>query len=384
MSKEFIKIPAVYMRGGTSKGVYLMVSDLPDDPAIRDQVILDIYGSPDIRQINGMGGADPLTSKVALLTRSKRAGVDIDYTFGYVGIKDAVVDYEGNCGNISSGVGVYAIRQGLVEAVEPFTKVVIFNTNTNKIIEAMIPVKDGEVVFEGDYAIAGVPGRGARIVMNFPNSAGSKTGRLLPTGNVRDTMTLKDGRHVQVSLVDAANPSVFVKAADIGLTGLELPADCDTNPRILEVMEEIRVRAGVMMGLAKNVEQVGPAVPKVAFVAPAQDYPDSEGKIITAGEVDLVARTKAMAEMHKTYAVTGGICIATAAMIEGTVVSDICGAQAKKTGEVRIGHPSGVLEVFVDVKNSVETGWTLLQAGVCRTARPIMEGEVYVSRKAYQ
>ena len=157
MSKEFIKIPAVYMRGGTSKGVYLMVSDLPDDPAIRDQVILDIYGSPDIRQINGMGGADPLTSKVALLTRSKRPGVDIDYTFGYVGIKDAVVDYEGNCGNISSGVGVYAIRQGLVEAVEPFTKVVIFNTNTNKIIEAMIPVKDGEVVFEGDYAIAGVP-----------------------------------------------------------------------------------------------------------------------------------------------------------------------------------------------------------------------------------
>ena len=384
MSKEFIKIPAVYMRGGTSKGVYLMVSDLPDDPAIRDQVILDIYGSPDIRQINGMGGADPLTSKVALLTPSKRPGVDIDYTFGYVGIKDAVVDYEGNCGNISSGVGVYAIRQGLVEAVEPFTKVVIFNTNTNKIIEAMIPVKDGEVVFEGDYAIAGVPGRGARIVMNFPNSAGSKTGRLLPTGNVRDTMTLKDGRHVQVSLVDAANPSVFVKAADIGLTGLELPADCDTNPQILEVMEEIRVRAGVMMGLAKNIDQVGPAVPKVAFVAPAQDYPDSEGKIITAGEVDLVARTKAMAEMHKTYAVTGGICIATAAMIEGTVVSDICGAQAKKTGEVRIGHPSGVLEVFVDVKNSVETGWTLLQAGVCRTARPIMEGEVYVSRKAYQ
>ena len=220
--------------------------------------------------------------------------------------------------------------------------------------------------------------------MNFPNSAGSKTGRLLPTGNVRDTMTLKDGRHVQVSLVDAANPSVFVKAADIGLTGLELPADCDTNPQILEVMEEIRVRAGVMMGLAKNVDQVGPAVPKVAFVAPAQDYPDSEGKIITAGEVDLVARTKAMAEMHKTYAVTGGICIATAAMIEGTVVSDVCGAQAKNTGEVRIGHPSGVLEVFVDVKNSVETGWTLLQAGVCRTARPIMEGEVYVSRKAYQ
>ena len=384
MPKEFIKIPAVYMRGGTSKGVYLMASDLPDDPAVRDQVILDIYGSPDIRQINGMGGADPLTSKVALLAPSKRPGVDIDYTFGYVGIKDAVIDYEGNCGNISSGVGVYAIRQGLVEPVEPVTKVVIFNTNTNKIIEAMIPVKDGDVVFEGDYAIAGVPGQGARIVMNFPNSAGSKTGRLLPTGNVRDTMVLKDGRSVEVSLVDAANPSVFVKAADIGLTGKELPADCDANPRILELMEEIRVRAGVMMGLAATVEQVGPAVPKVAFVAPAQDYPTSEGNLITAGEVDLIARTKAMAEMHKTYAVTGGICIATAAMIDGTVVSEVCTPDAKSKGEVRIGHPSGVLEVFVDVKNSAETGWTLAQAGVCRTARPIMDGEVYVSRKAYQ
>ena len=142
MSKEFIKIPAVFMRGGTSKGVYLMANDLPEDPARRDRVILDIDGSPDIRQINGMGGADPLTSKVALLAPSARPGVDIDYTFGYVGIKDAVVDYEGNCGNISSGVGVYAIRQGMIKPVEPFTKVVIFNTNTAKIIEALVPVKD--------------------------------------------------------------------------------------------------------------------------------------------------------------------------------------------------------------------------------------------------
>jgi 2-methylaconitate cis-trans-isomerase PrpF len=383
MSKEFIKIPAVYMRGGTSKGVYLMASDLPEDPEIRDRVILNIYGSPDVRQINGMGGADPLTSKVALLAPSKRPGVDVDYTFGYVGIKEAVVDYEGNCGNISSGVGVYAIRQGLVEAVEPVTKVVIFNTNTNKIIEALIPVKDGEVVFEGDYAIAGVPGHGAKIVMNFPNSAGSKTGRLLPTGNVQDTMVLNDGRSIRVSLVDAANPSVFVKAADIGLTGKELPADCDKNPGILDVMEEIRVRAGVMMGLAPCLEKVGPAVPKVAFVASPADYPLSDGGVVAAGEVDLLARTKAMAEMHKTYAVTGGICISTAAMIEGTVVSEVCAAEAKRKGEVRIGHPSGVLEVFVSVNNSAEHGWTLLQAGVCRTARPIMDGEVYVSRTAF-
>lgn len=384
MLKEFIKIPAVYMRGGTSKGVYLMERDLPPDPATRDRVILDIYGSPDARQINGMGGADPLTSKVALLSPSSRPGVDIDYTFGYVGIREAAVDYEGNCGNISSGVGVYAIRQGLVKAVEPLTKVVIFNTNTSKIIEALIPVRDGEVVFEGDYTIAGVPGKGAKIVMNFPNSAGSKTGRLLPTGNVQDTMTLHDGRSIRVSLVDAANPSVFVKAGDIGLTGKELPQDCERNPEILAIMEEIRVAAGVMMGLATSKEQVGPAVPKVAFVAPAQNYASSENTVIGADEIDLLARTKAMAEMHKTYAVTGGICIATAAMIEGTVVNEIVSARAKATGEMRVGHPSGVLEIFVDIQRSGDGSWDLLKAGVCRTARPIMDGEVYVSRQAYQ
>jgi hypothetical protein len=384
MLNEFVKIPAVYLRGGTSKGVYLMAKDLPSDAVQRDRAILDIYGSPDPRQINGMGGADPLTSKVALLAVSERQGVDIDYTFGYVGINEAVVDYEGNCGNISSGVGVYAIRQGLVNAVEPVTKVVIFNTNTSKIIEAMIPVKDGEVVFEGDYAIAGVPGHGAKIVMNFPNSAGSRTGRLLPTGHVRDTIELRDGRSIEVSLVDAANPAVFVKATDIGLRGTELPADCEQDHRILSIMEDIRTTAGVMMGLASSKEKVGPAVPKVAFVAAAQDYPSSEGSVIQAGDVDLLARTKAMAEMHKTYAVTGGICIATAAMIEGTVVNDVCSARAIASGDVRIGHPSGVLDVFVNVRKTSDASWELTRAGVCRTAKPIMDGEVYVSRKVYK
>lgn len=384
MLSEFLTIPAVYMRGGTSKGVYLMTKDLPADPKLRDQVILDIYGSPDARQINGMGGADPLTSKVALLAVSERPGVDVDYTFGYVGIKDAAIDYEGNCGNISAGVGVYAIRRGLVKAVEPVTKVVIFNTNTSKIIEALIPVKGGEVVFEGDFAVAGVPGTGARIVMNFPNSAGSKTGKLLPTGRVRDTIVLADGRSIEASLVDAANPAVFFKATDIGLTGTELPSDCEKSPEILAIMEDIRTSAGVMMGLAASKDKVGPAVPKVAFVAAAQDYPTSDGVLIEGKKVDLLARTKAMAEMHKTYAVTGGICIATAAMIEGTIVNELCSARAKDSGEVLIGHPSGILEVFVEVRKKPDNGWDLAKAGVCRTARPIMDGEVHASRKAFQ
>ena len=384
MSDEFTRVPALFMRGGTSKGVYLMLDDLPADPQLRDQVILDIYGSPDMRQINGMGGADPLTSKVALLAASRRPGVDIDYTFGYVGISDASVDYEGNCGNISSGVGVFAILKGLVKAQEPFTRVVIFNTNTSKIIEAMIPVCNGEVVFEGDYTIAGVPGQGAKISMNFPNSAGSKTGKLLPTGQVKDTISLRDGRSVTVSLVDAANPSVFFKAEDIGLSGRELPEDCDSHPEILDIMEDIRTTAAVMMKLASSKEAVGPAVPKVAMVAVAQDYPASDGSTIHAHEVDLLARTKALATMHKTYAITGGICIATAAMIEGTVVNELCSTRAKASGEVRIGHPSGVLELEVEVTTTAEHDWHLTQAGVSRTARPIMDGHVFVSRKVFQ
>ncbi len=380
--EEYVKIPAVYMRGGTSKGIYLMVKDLPEDPERRDQVILAIYGSPDARQINGMGGADPLTSKVALLAVSKIEGIDIDYTFGYVGIKDAMIDYAGNCGNISSGVGVYAIQQGLVSTVEPVTTVRIYNTNTKKVIEVSVPVKDGKVVTEGTYAIDGVPGTGAKIVLNFLNAGGAKTGHLLPTGNVVDEIQLANGKKIRVSLVDAANPSVFVKAEDIGLTGLELPQDTENNPEILEIMEDIRTTAGVMMALAASKENVGPAVPKVAFVASPKDYKTMTGAEIKAGEVDLIARTKAMDVMHKAYAVTGGICAATAALIEGTVVNEIVSEYAKNSGTVRLGHPSGILDFEIGLAKN-PAGWHLDKAGVSRTAKIIMDGQVYVSRKVF-
>ncbi|MBU2703309.1 2-methylaconitate cis-trans-isomerase PrpF [Sporomusaceae bacterium BoRhaA] len=379
---EYIKIPAVLMRGGTSKGVYLLAQDLPEDLLLRDKVILDIYGSPDVRQINGIGGADPLTSKVAIVAASDRENVDVDYTFGYVGIKDAVVDYEGNCGNMSSGVGPFAIGRGLVTITEPITKVRIYNTNTKKVIVAEIPVKDGEVVTEGDYAIDGVPGTGAKIVLNFLNSGGSKTGKLLPTGNVIDEIRLQCGKKVRVSLVDAANPSVFVKAIDIGLTGVELPQDTETKPEILEIMEDIRTTAAVMMGLAASKEQVGPAVPKVAFVSAPQEYVTINGVTVKANDVDLVARTKAMAVMHKAYAVTGGICVSTAALIEGTVVNEIVSERAKRSGIVRVGHPSGILDFEINLEKE-QKNWHLSKAGVSRTAKPIMDGQVYVSRKVF-
>lgn len=381
--REYVKIPAVIMRGGTSKGVYLMADDLPADPAVRDKVILAIYGSPDLRQINGLGGADPLTSKVALIARSKREGLDIDYTFGYVGIGEAVVDYEGNCGNILSGVGPFAIQEGLVAAQEPVTCVRIYNTNTKKVIEAEVPVKDGEVVSEGDYAIDGVPGTGAKIILNFLNSAGSRTGRLLPTGNVVDEIVLRNGRKVFATLVDAAVPGIYVNANDIGFTGKELPKEAENTPALLEVMEDIRTSGALMMGLAKTKERVSPAVPKVAIVAPPQDYVTTDGNSVRAADFDLLARTKALAVMHKAYAVTGGICVSTAALIEGSVVNKVVSGRAKSSGVVRIGHPSGVFDLVIKLEKTRSGEWNLLKAGLGRTARRMMDGYVYVSRRAF-
>jgi 2-methylaconitate cis-trans-isomerase PrpF len=205
----------------------------------------------------------------------------------------------------------------------------------------------------------------------------------LPTGNAVDEIALKSGKKVRVSLVDAANPSVFVKAEDVGFTGKELPKDVENKPEILEIMEDIRTTAAVMMGLAESKEACGPAVPKVAFVAAPQDYATSDGKMIKFDRVDLLARTKAMAVMHKAYAVTGGICVATAALIEGTVVNEIVSAAAKESGIVRVGHPSGILEFVISLEKLPDGSLNLVQAGVSRTSKPIMDGYVYVSRKVF-
>jgi hypothetical protein len=376
--EDFERIRAAIVRGGTSKGVYLLADDLPSDPAARDQVILAIFGSPDPRQINGLGGADPLTSKVAIISRSSRPDADVDYTFGYVGIDKAIVDYEGNCGNISQGVGPFAVDEGLVKATEPVTRVRIFNTNTKKIIDAEVSVSGGRACIEGNFVLHGVPGSGAKIIMNFENSAGSKTGKLLPTGHVVDQMELADGRTLRCSLVDAANPAVFVQAAEIGFDGIESPKDTVTNPRILQTMEAIRVQAAAMMNLAPS-----PAVPKVAFVAPPKDYSTLTGETIHASDFDLLARTMALAVMHKAYAVTGGICVSAAALIEGTVVNEVVSACAKQTGVVRIGHPSGISSFTIAVTKKPDGQFELTKSGIVGTARRIMDGYVYVPRRTF-
>ncbi len=237
------------MRGGTSKGIFLMEKDLPRDPQLRDRIILAIFGSPDIRQIDGLGGADSLTSKLALIAPSDEPGRDVHYTFGAVGIDKPVVDYSANCGNISSAVGPYAIEHGFVRAVEPFTTVRIFNANTKKMIDARVPVKKGKVVSDGDYVIDGVPGSGAKIELSFVDPGGAATGKLLPTGNARDVVRLDSGEEFTLTIVDAGNPTAFVSASELGLEGTELPGPFEQEVETKKKLESIREKVAELMGI---------------------------------------------------------------------------------------------------------------------------------------
>ena len=376
------KINCVIMRGGTSKGIFLKVNDLPQAHDKRDQKICEIFGSPDIRQIDGLGGADALTSKLAIISPATRPDADVDYTFGQVSITKPYIDYSGNCGNISAAVGPFAIDEGLVKAQEGITTVRIHNTNTQKIIVAEVPTADGKASVVGDCAIAGVPGTGAKIMLDYSDTAGAATGKLLPTGNVKDVLEIPGYGPVTVSIVDAANPVVYVAAKDLKLRGTETPQEVDGNKELLQLLEQIRGAAAVKIGMAKTPEDSlanGPAFPMLAFVSPAADYKDfTTGKLISASEVDVVSRLMFMQKMHKTYAGTGTICTGAAAKITGTVVNEAI-MDVEQKSCIRIGHPAGVIEVEVAVEE--RSGQVALtRAAMSRTARRIMEGYVYVRK----
>lgn len=376
---ETYSIPCVIMRGGTSKGIFFRGNDLPCDPAVRDQVILKVFGSPDSRQINGLGGADPLTSKLAIINPSKREDADVEYTFGQVDIHSAFIDYSSNCGNISSAVGPFALYQGLVKAEEPATTVRIYNTNTDKVFQAQVPVKNGRPKEEGAYKIYGTPGTGAYIGMDMAGTIGAKTGKLLPTGNPKDVIEIHGFGSLTVSMVDAGSPMVFVKAADLGLTGSEGPDQIDTNLEMLELLESIRCTAAEKMGIAdkRTAREKVKAVPMVAFIGPAQDYKSHiDGAVIREEEIDFTARDMFMQIMHKTYSGTATVCTGCAAVTPGTVVYEMRGE--KKDNKVRIGHPAGIITCDTAVENG-----RIVQAVFGRTARRIMEGYVYVPVSAW-
>ena len=374
-----MKIPCAIYRGGTSKPIFFLEHDLPKDPQKRDKIVLEAFGTPDVRQIDGLGGADPLTSKVAYIGTPTVPGTDINYTFGYVGIANPVIDYTGNCGNTSAAVGPFALLRDLIKPVEPVTKVRIYNTNTKKVILAEFEVRDGQFVSEGEFRIDGAPGSGSKILLDFIGSGGSVTGKLLPTGKVREVVEFPTLGTLEVSMVDAANPFVFVRAKDLGLRGNETMDEFGNNEATLKKCEEIRSVVAEIMGIAKASEatQKSPGVPKIAVIAGPASYDIPKGKV-EASQVDVVARMTALQKLHKAYAVTGAVCLGAAAKIAGTIVNEIyTKAQPQNPAAVRIGHPSGKLQVEIEIEEQ-NGQLELTKAALARTARLLMDGNVHV------
>jgi len=371
------------MRGGTSKAVFLREEDIPPPGAERDSLICRVFGSPDKRQIDGLGGADPLTSKLAIIGAPRVAGTDVTYTFGQVEIDRPHVDWHSLCGNISSAVGQYAIESGMVEAVEPVTRVRAYTTNLKRVLTIEVPVKDGRPVRLGTYRVPGVPGTGARIMLDFADTAGGATGALLPTGNAMDRLDVPGVGEIDVSLIDIGNAHVFVRARDVGLRGTESPAEIDADRELLDRLERIRGAGAVRMGMASSVAAARtetPATPIIGIVSPAADYVGHlDGVAVAAADVDLVSRLLFMQISHKTYAGTSTACTGVAARIPGSLVAEVLRPEARDRAEIRIGHPAGVIDTESEVVlDGAGRNHGVRRATLGRTARRILDGTVYL------
>ncbi len=371
-------MPVSILRGGTSRGVFFRPTDLPPAREDVEKILLDVLGSPDKRQINGLGGATSLTSKVAIVGPSATDDADVDYTFAQVDVTRPIVDWGGNCGNISSAVGPFAIDTHLVSATEPMTTVRIRNVNTQKIIVAHVPVVDGHAVTEGSYAIAGVPGTGARIGLDFVEPGGSTSGKLLPTGNARDWVTLPDGRVIEVSLVDAANPVVFVRASDLLVAPDISPAEMEAYPQLIETMQYLRGVGALWLGLVDdpaNAWTLSPGLPKVSLVSPWTDRDLPAGS-----DFGIVGRVLSMGKPHQSFGVTHGIATGAAARIDGTLVNESARLTVDRRDRftLAIGHPTGVMDVVVSSTDGPE-GLTIDGVEVGRTARHILDGTVWLT-----
>ena len=370
----------VIMRGGTSKAVFLKEADIPAEPEARRRVILKVYGSPDKRQIDGLGGADPLTSKLAIIGPPRRPDVHLTYTFGQVEIDHPEIDWRSLCGNISAAVGAFAVYEGMVAPTAPVTTVRAFNTNLGRVLSIEVPVADGRPLERGDYRVPGVPGSGARILIDFADTAGGATGRLLPTGNAVDVLEVPGHGRLEVSLVDIGNAHVFLRAADLGLTGTETAAEIDARAELRTLLERIRGLAAQRMGMladAAHSARDTPATPLLAMVSPPAAYRNAlAGGTVAAEAVDLVSRLMFMQQMHKTYAGTSTVCTGVAARLPGTLVHQV--TRPHNRPAIRIGHPAGVIET----ESEIAPDGRVLRATLGRTARRIMEGYVFVPEDA--
>jgi 2-methylaconitate cis-trans-isomerase PrpF len=360
------RVRAVYMRGGTSRCLAFHQRDLPPAGAGLDHILLAALGSPDPygRQLDGLGGGISSLSKACIIGPATHPDAQVDYTFAQVEIGRAHVDYTGNCGNCSSAVGPFAIDERLVPFADGVTAVRIHNTNTKKIIIARVPVADGEAAVLGDFELPGVAGLGARIALDFLDPGGSRTGRLLPSGRAREIIA-----GVEASMVDATNPMVFVRAKDLGLTGIETPQAMDGDKALVARLEAIRVGAAEAMGIPGSA-----ATPKIAVVAPPTGFVALDGAAYDAEQTDVIARCISMGNAHRAFALTAAMCLAVAAQIDGTVVSECAGG---RVGDLRLGHPSGVLPIAATVGRKDGAPWAE-RVTVYRTARRLMEGYVRV------
>lgn len=376
-----LRIPAVYMRGGTSKGVFFRADALPADTVARDRMLLRVIGSPDPygKQIDGMGGATSSTSKVVLVSKSTRADCDVEYLFGAVSIESPIIDWSGNCGNLTSAVGPFAIGEGLVGGIDSgIQQVRLWQANIGKRIVAHVPVRDGQVVEEGDFELDGVTFPSAEIKLEFLDLGGDAEGKMFPTGNLIDTLAIPALGDISATLINAGNPTVFVEANSLGLTGSELQDAVNSNEQLLKICEAVRAQGAVSMGLAETVDQATtkrPATPKLAFVSAPHDFIASDGKQISKGDIDLNVRILSMGKLHHAMTGTGAIAIAAAAAIPGTLVERTLG---KCSEEIRFGHPSGTLTVGASAENR-KGEWIVIKAVMSRSARRLMEGWVRVS-----
>lgn len=382
-----IRIPATYMRGGTSKGVFFLAEDLPVDQAARDRLLLRIVGSPDRfgKHIDGMGGATSSTSKVVVVARSTRPDCDVDYWFGAVAIEAPVIDWSGNCGNLTAAVGPFAIAAGLVDApTDAVATVRLWQAAIERRIDAHVPMRDGEVLEAGDFELDGVAFPGAEVRLEFvdPASAeGDGGSALFPTGRRVEMLEVPEIGRIEATLIDAGNPTVFVEAAALGLRGTELQPDVNGDAALLARAEAIRAHAAVAMRLAQSPEHASasrPATPKLAFVAPPADYVASDGRRVAAESIDLLARIFSMGPLHHAMTGTGSVAIAAAAAVPGTLVHRI--APIGGDGLVRFGHPSGRLAVGAIARPDAGApgGWAIRKVIMSRSARTLMEGWVRV------
>lgn len=384
---ETFEIPCAIIRGGTSRAVFFASQDLLcyDRPAV-ERILLNVFGSPDPKQTNGLGGTTSQTSKAAIIGPPSRPDADIDYTFAQVSVTAPVVDWGGNCGNISSAVGPYAINHGLVEAEGDVAVVRIHNTNTGKIIAATVPLVGSRAATLGDHQIDGVPGTGARILLAFEDPAGSYGRGLLPTGKPLQIVKLADDREFRVSVVDATNPTVFLDAREVGLTGTELPDELEPNVAATSILEEARSIIAAEIGLVSDpaeATRLSPGLPKVAVVAAPTGYGTTTGGRVEADEVEIVGRLMSMQRPHRAYMMTGGAATAVATLVPGTLVHELARPQPMVDSRhlVRIGHPSGRVEMNVVLGTEAADGTPTVKAvELTRTARHIMDGAIHVPR----